>query len=302
MPIDTSIENRADFNILRYANCWEDTEVLIEALNITPESKCFSIASAGDNSLALLTQDPYSVLAIDLNPVQIACSELKKSAIKNLSYDNFLSFIGFKTSGVERLRIYKDKLLNDISEQSKNILNSNTDLINTGIIHTGKFEHYFQFFKKYILSIIHKKETVVELFNDRPEEDRISFYNDKWNNLRWRFLFKIFFSRFTMGHLGRDPEFFKYVEGNVATRILERTEYAFTRIPTCNNSYLNYIMLNNYDIALPFYAQEPNFNSIKNNIEKLTFFTGSIDQAIDKHNIKFDRFNLSDIFEYMNPE
>ncbi len=31
-----------------------------------------------------------------------------------------------------------------------------------------------------------------------------------------------------MGRLGRDPEFFRYVEGSVAERILERVEYALT--------------------------------------------------------------------------
>ena len=49
------IENRAEFTYIRYANCWEDTEVLCEALIPGYGKRILSIASAGDNSLALIS-------------------------------------------------------------------------------------------------------------------------------------------------------------------------------------------------------------------------------------------------------
>ena len=61
---------RADFSQIRYAQCWEDADVLLEALDIEPGEVCLSIGSAGDNTLALLTRQPERVIAIDLNPVQ----------------------------------------------------------------------------------------------------------------------------------------------------------------------------------------------------------------------------------------
>lgn len=46
---------KADFSFLRYAQCWEDADVLLEALDVGPDSVCLSIASAGENSF------PYSL-------------------------------------------------------------------------------------------------------------------------------------------------------------------------------------------------------------------------------------------------
>ena len=76
------IEDRAKFDKIRYANCWEDPELLLTAFNIQPNFKCISIASAGDNSLSLLVKNPQIVYAVDLSIPQIACCELKKYAIK----------------------------------------------------------------------------------------------------------------------------------------------------------------------------------------------------------------------------
>ena len=49
-----SIERRASFDLIRYANCWEDADVLLDALQPKPGDRILSIASAGDNSLSLL--------------------------------------------------------------------------------------------------------------------------------------------------------------------------------------------------------------------------------------------------------
>ena len=43
-----------DIPIIRYANCWEDASVLLQALNIGPGKRYISIASGGDNTFSLL--------------------------------------------------------------------------------------------------------------------------------------------------------------------------------------------------------------------------------------------------------
>ena len=39
-----------NFQFIRYANCWEDADILSEALDVAENKKFLSIASAGDNS------------------------------------------------------------------------------------------------------------------------------------------------------------------------------------------------------------------------------------------------------------
>ena len=50
MTHNQAIQNRAAFDLVRYANCWEDADILLEALAVKQGDRCLSIASAGDNS------------------------------------------------------------------------------------------------------------------------------------------------------------------------------------------------------------------------------------------------------------
>ena len=54
----SEIVNRADFSAIRYAQCWEDADVLLEALDVRPGYVCLSIASSGDNALVIAQQMP----------------------------------------------------------------------------------------------------------------------------------------------------------------------------------------------------------------------------------------------------
>ena len=66
--------DEVDFTIIRYAQCWEDADVVLEALQVQPGDVCLSIASAGDNTLSLLAKNPSQLVAIDLSASQLACS------------------------------------------------------------------------------------------------------------------------------------------------------------------------------------------------------------------------------------
>lgn len=299
--MEEGIEERTKFDIIRYSSCWEDADILLQGLDVKEGDNCLSIASSGDNSFSLLSHKPALVVAVDINPTQIACVELRKEAFLNLSYDRVLEFLGV-TECADRLAVY-DKLRNDLSEFTREFWDMNPKFINKGIIHIGKFERFFHIFRRIVLPLIHNKKKVLRLLERKDESGRMDFYNKEWDTWRWRMLFKIFFSRASLGHLGRDPEFFKYVEGDVAGRILERTKYALTVLPTDENAYLEYIITGNFRKVLPFYLREENFELIRKNLDKLVLFNGNIDEALLEYSDKrFNKFNLSDIFEYMNYE
>jgi len=77
-----------------------------------------------------------------------------------------------------------------------------------------------------MLPWVHSRNTISQVLEAKTHDERKVFYENSWNTWRWRLLFQFFFSRFMMGRLGRDPAFFKYVEGSVADRILTRTRHA----------------------------------------------------------------------------
>ena len=292
------IEDRARFDLVRYANVWEDAEVLRAALKPALGKRMLSIASAGDNAFVLLAAGA-EVVAADLSPAQLALVELKRTAIRHLGHKEALAFLGARQSG-DRRPVY-ERLERDLSPRAREFWRERLDEVEAGVIHHGKFEDYFRLFRERVLPLIHRRRTVLGLLAERDEAGRRAFYRDEWDNLRWRLLFRIFFSRFAMGRLGRDPEFFRYVEGSVAERILSRAEYALTALPTHANPYLEYILRGNFKSALPLYLRPEVFADLKRNLERLTLFEGAVEEAARVHRGRgFDGFNLSDIFEYLD--
>jgi S-adenosylmethionine-diacylglycerol 3-amino-3-carboxypropyl transferase len=289
---------RADFSGIRYAQCWEDSDVLIAALEPGPGKRCLSIASAGDNTLALLSQDPESVLALDLSPAQLACLELRVAAYRALEHRELLALIGSLESD-ERPRLYQ-ACRKYLSAEARAFWDDRPDLIAAGIGSIGKFEHYFALFRNRVLPFIHSRAQVLELLRAKPAEERRWFYRKKWNNLRWRTMFAVFFSRRLMGLLGRDPAFFRYVEGSVSKKILERTEYALTELDPAQNPYVRWILTGRHNGALPTALREENFEAIRRNLHRLRWRQGALEESL-RGEEEFDCFNLSDIFEYMSP-
>jgi S-adenosylmethionine-diacylglycerol 3-amino-3-carboxypropyl transferase len=292
------IESRVSFDIIRYANCWEDADILVEALQPSKGKRILSIASAGDNALALLAEGA-EIVAADLSVPQLACVELRRAAFRQLAYEPLLAFLGIRPAE-NRLNTF-DRLRRDLTPASLDFWRNRPDLVARGIIHAGKFEAYFGKFRRWVLPLIHSQRTINTLLEPKDFPARQAFWQI-WNNRRWRLLFRMFFSRCLMGKLGRDPEFFRYVEGSVSQRLMDRARHGLVDLPTHANPFLDYIVHGNFPRTLPRYLRPEHFDSIRSGFDRLQLHHGSIEQAGQQYRGDgFDGFNLSDIFEYLDP-
>ncbi len=297
----SEIAAKADFSAIRYAQCWEDANVLVEALDVQPGDTCVSIASAGDNTLALLTRAPARVIALDLSPAQLACLELRVAASRALQHSEFLELIG-STPSTRRAELYA-RCRDQLSPDARAVWNAQPAAIEGGIGGAGKFERYFALFRARVLPLIHQPDAVERLLAGGTLDERRAFYWTEWDTWRWRLMFRLFFSRFVMGRAGRDPQFFSYVEGNVAERILGRTAYALSELDPAENPYLQWILTGRHTTALPLALRPEHFETIHANLDRLEWRCQSLeDFLIEAGPRSVDRFNLSDIFEYMSPE
>lgn len=292
---------KANFSKIRYAQCWEDADVLLEGLDIQPGDRCLSIASAGDNAIAMLTCSPEKVVAVDLSPSQLHCLELRVAAYQKLEHVELLELIGSRES--ERRPQLYEKCKPMLCDDAARFWDAHGELIKAGIGGVGKFENYFRLFREKALALVHSKRRVDALLEPRTPDERRAFYDSTWNSWRWRMLFRFFFSRFVMGRLGRDPSFFDYVEGSVADRILSRTKHALSELDPSQNPYLQWILLGTHGRALPFALREENFDTIRENIDRLEWRLCSVEDYCESEpKGSVSRFNLSDIFEYMSQE
>ena len=298
----SEVQQRADFSAIRYAQCWEDAALLVAALE--PAGKhCVSIGSAGDNSFALLAHGAESVTAVELNPAQTACIELRRAAYLTLDHAGFLELHGSRPSD-RRAALYADcRTL--LEPTARTFWDDRPDKIRQGIGSLGKFENYFRLFRQTVLPLAHPRHRVESLLEPRSPSEREAFYRDRWDNRRWRGIFQVFFSRTLMGLLGRDPEFFRYVEGSVAQRILDRTRHALVKLDPSTNPYLHWILTGTHGTHLPDALEERHFALIQAGLhqDRFRIVSQPLEHLLAADTSRcYDAWNLSDIFEYMSED
>ena len=303
MSATTEAAARADFSQIRYAQVWEDADVLVAALDIQPTDTVLSIASAGDNALALLGAGAERVIALDLNPAQLACLELRVAAYSGLSHSELLILFGSRSATTSRRLALYQRCRRRLCDSVRKFWDARMDAMADGVGGAGKFENYFRLFRTRLLPLVHRRKTVLRLLRGGPRAERERFYREHWDTWRWRLLFKIFFSRRTMGRFGRDSAFFRYVEGSVAERILTRAKHALIELDPADNPYLHWILTGTHGPVLPWALREENFERIRSRLDRLEWHELTLEAFLESAApAKIDKFNLSDIFEYMSPE
>ena len=284
-------------NYIRYANCWEDADVLLRALCIRSGDRVLSIGSGGDNSFSLLVDDPELVVIVDMNPLQLQLIKLKKAAFETLDYGSFLQFLGFRAS-TKRWALFA-RVQKRLSTESAAYWSKRKKTIEAGIIYRGKLERYFCFFNRWILPLIHSKNTIQRLLAGKNENEQKSFFENHWNTKRWRSFIRLFFSKQILGLFGRDPTFFKEVGSSVSSFILSQVDRHLSSICCQKNHFLRFILTGSYGDVLPHYARAEHFYKIKSRLDRIAFHHGLVESALKMYG-DLNKFNLSNIFEYMN--
>ena len=186
MNAGTEAAATVDFTRIRYAQVWEDADILLDALEIQPTDTVVSIASAGDNALALLGAGAARVVALDLNPAQLACLELRVAAYRVLQHSELLVLIGSRPGGgTERLDLYR-RCRPALSPRVAAFWDAHADTLTEGTGGGGKFENYFRLFRSRLLPLFHGRRQVARLLQCGSPEERTRCYADHWNT--WRYL------------------------------------------------------------------------------------------------------------------
>lgn len=297
----SEIAARADFSEIRYAQCWEDADILLSGLDVQPGDTCLSIASAGDNTLALLSKRPGRVIALDLSAAQLACLQLRVAAYRELTHGELLELMG-STPSTRREDLYR-RCRSQLAPGVRSFWDARGAEIAAGIGSAGKFERYFALFRRRVLPLIHSRACIAQLLRGGTLPERQAFYQQHWDTWRWQAMFQLFFSRAVLGRSGRDPRFFEYVEGSVARRLLARVCLGLTEADPAENPYVQWILTGQHATALPYALRPEHFETIRDNLDRLEWHNASLEDFLAETGPNaIDCFNLSDIFEYMSEE
>ncbi|MCB0183343.1 MAG: DUF3419 family protein [Caldilineaceae bacterium] len=298
----SEIAQKANFALIRYAQVWEDTDVLLAGLDVQPGETCLSIASAGDNTLALLTAHPARVVALDLNPAQLYCLELRVAAYRTLTHPELLAFMGSRCC-TDRAALYQ-RCRPLLGENARRFWDGQVGaLAHQGLAGVGKFERYFRIFRTWLLPLVHDQQTVQRLLIPRAPAERQAFFEQEWNTWRWRLLLRLFFSQAVMGRVGRDPAFFAYIDGDFASHVAQQVRQGLCTLDPATNPYVHWMLTGSHGAALPFALRPENFEPIRNNLDRLEWHLLSVEAYVTQcqaNGHRIDKFNLSNIFEYMS--
>lgn len=296
-----STAQQACLDRLRYAHCWEDADVLLAALRLSPIDRCLSIASAGDNTMALVGAGAQNVLACDLSKAQIGALELRRAAYRRLDYPDLLGLLG-ERDHERRIGLYKACRL-DLSPQSRQFWDDHPKLIGAGIGRVGKFERYLSLFRRFVLPLVHSPGEINRLLVETSQQERADFYDTVWNNRRWQWLGRLFFGPATLGRLGRDPSFARYADETVWDSLQRRIPHALVMQVPGKNPYLRWILTGRFGPALPWALREENFDAIRSNLDSLDIRCESLEAVFASlPGESVDACNLSDVFEYVSAD
>ncbi len=287
------------FDVIRYAQVWEDPRVLLA--QEVPTGDALSIASAGDNALSLLATGVHHVYAVDLNPTQLHCLALRVGGIRTLTREQLMAFLGLTDMDPsERWAMWKQKVSVAVSEEAREFWNTNRAMIKAGAGTVGKFERYLAKFRHTILPLVHGRKRISQLLRqEQSREERLNFYHHHWNSWRWRCMLRFFFSRQVMGALGRSPAFFRYVEGSVSAHVAGRVAHAL--VEQDPGPYLEWILTGRYERTCPTWLEPEVYAKLSCRLENLSWHLaslGEVEEFIPEKSLSL--LNLSDVFEYMS--
>jgi S-adenosylmethionine-diacylglycerol 3-amino-3-carboxypropyl transferase len=298
VPHGSQVAYRADFSDVRYGQCWEDTDVLLAGLDIVPGDTCLSVCSAGDNALAMLARDPARVIAVDLNPAQLACLELRMAAYRTLEYDDLLVLMGSRR-GFHRAALYAT-CREQLSRGARAFWDARPELIQLGLGGAGKFERAVDHMRRIVLPLVHPRADIERLMIARTRVERYAHYDREWDTWGWRTLFRLLFSRPAMAWVAHDLASFTAQDGQVAERVLSRARLHLAELGLPDNPYAHWLLTGGHGTALPFALRRENVKAIRANLDRLEWRLCAIDDVLNEVGSRvFDRFNLGDSFEYL---
>jgi S-adenosylmethionine-diacylglycerol 3-amino-3-carboxypropyl transferase len=242
---------------LYFAQVREDPVLEIEALEAGAEDTIVVVSSGGCTALSLLAAGAGTVVAVDLNPAQNHLVELKAAAVSRLARAEAIAFLGGSAeSAAGRMRGY-GRLRSDLSAEARGYWDARSREIERGVLTGGVTERFIGTIVTAMRTTIHPPSRILRLLDCQSLDAQRAFYDQEWNNRRWRLMFKVLLNRRVFRRT-YDPAFFAHVENPSFPDHFHQTfEHGLTNIAIANNYFLHHMLTGSYprdiDGGLPPY-------------------------------------------------
>ncbi len=298
-----------------YPQIWEDPEVDLAAMAITPDSRIFTISSGGCNIMNYLTANPAQITAVDLNPAHIALARLKLAGAKHLGYDQFFQLFGEAdtTANIATydtlLRDRLDPITRDYFDSYKLGLGRRINYFAQNIYRFGLLGNFIG--TVHFLARLYKKDPRV-LLMARDQADQERLFNEHLAPIFDQWFIKLICSLpVSLYGLGIPPAQFDALnndaQGNMASLLKSRLRRLACDYDIRENYFAWQAFGRTYDRrdrrAAPRYLIPENFDTIKNSTDKVQLHHLSLtDYLATQGPSSFDRYVFLDAQDWMNDE
>lgn len=290
------------FSRLSYSLGNEDDETEHLALNLQPHDRVLCVTGSGDRPLHLLLKDCREVVAIDANPIQNHLLRLKMSALQQLEFEGYLSFLG---AVPDKSRLRKlEMLLPHMDPNTSKYWQKNSSLIKKGVLYQGAMEKYA--LGMYVLARLIQGRFVKKLFSFSDINEQRQFVDRRWDNIFWKKCFQIVLSPKISKFILRDPGLYSDVDKSICpgTHIYERMNECLKQHLAQDNFFISLLLKGIVtQKASPAYLQKERVQIIKERLNRITIQTGDLIHYLETcPENSFDAFSLSDVASYISEE
>ena len=286
------------FSTLNYSSSNEDTRSEHRALRLTNSDRVVTITGSGGRTLDLLTAQPGKIYSVDMNPTQNYLLELKLAGIRNLTYEEFLGFMGV-TPSLSRIAYYEScRAL--LSPDAVNYWDDNLILLEAGVIYQGRWERYFRLLASMIQSF--RRNSLARIFSADSLEEQQDLYRRTWDGPLWRSFLRAISTHFIWKNVFGDPGFFQHVprEFSVSDYLINRFDAAFRTRLIRQSAFMTLLLRGRFSgEALPLHLQRERFPTLKQSWDRVSIATAPLDRfLLEQPERSMHAFSLSDISSY----
>ncbi|MBI3070932.1 MAG: DUF3419 family protein [Deltaproteobacteria bacterium] len=291
------------FTTLNYSSCNEDWRTEARALEIGPTDRVVAVTGSGDRPLHLLMRRPALVVAVDANPAQTHLLRLKVAAMSQLSFEDYVAFLGLVDARDERLAVLP-RLASCLAPETLAYWSAERRTIARGVLYAGRWERYYQRISRVARGL--RGRVLRRLFEFGDLSEQRAFVRGTWDRAWWRLVYDALCSRIFSRLFLRDPAFFANVDPSmrVGRYIYDGMLASLDRTLARENFMMSLVFRGRLSPDdLPPYLSQSGVEAIRPHLDRLTDATDNVIAFLERQpQASFTRFSLSDVPSYLDPK
>jgi S-adenosylmethionine-diacylglycerol 3-amino-3-carboxypropyl transferase len=305
-PRDRPVERVRYFSHLNYGLGEEDTSVEHDLLPLDA-GHVLAVAGSGSRIVPLLARKPRRLTCVDINPLQLALTRLRLTALRHMEHDEYTGFLGYPPApwNAERRRRAFQALPID-AETRAALEPMLTRHQWQPIVYAGRFEQMLKTLARFNRATVGRRGA--EIFDCRSVAEQRDYYAQRFPRWRWRVLLSLLANSTVLNALLYRGEFPKKNLPESTFAIYERIFHRLlTEAPARESFFLQLAFFGEirYEEGCPIECDRATWSAARECLDDVRITT-AVGDLLDAPNVGPDGFvdfvSASDVPSFLPPQ